>query len=295
MFVEEKITPFENQTSLGLKTGLSTPFDVHLQWFGDDGSDEGQGNQEDVSDEGQGDLPPETPQSFYEWEEPDGEGKKYTFTSPDELSNYLKENHYRRSKFTQDMQGLAEQRRSFENDRTSFHSQRSEFEERYKELKEYDEYLKSNPSILAKLQEFKRQGMQSQDIDARMDAYFQKKYGKDIEDLKAYKSRELLAKQKQEAENALKAKYPEYDSTKVQEAFDNLQRGDLSVLLEMLHFSNKGRLSPVELEKKILQNQAKKKSAGLITSQGNTNSLPPNAPKTIDEARAKAYKEYSGG
>lgn len=271
---------------------FKTPFDgMHLQWFADGG---GQGViPEEPS--GQGDEPPE--EYFYEFETPDGE-EVHKFSSPDDVGNFMREHFLRHSDYTRKTQEVAEQRRQqellreqFENDRKQFHSQRDEWNSRSEQLKKYDDFLKKNPHVEQKLKEQLGE-LTDDDLERKMETLFQQKYGKELEAMKARERQEQLRQQREAAEKNLAGKYKDFNVDVVNKAYEALQQGDLTTLMEVLYFSEIGRKSIPELEQKILEDQAKKKQAGLITSSGAKGTPSSQNASTLEEAKLNAYKEF---
>lgn len=239
----------------------------------------------------------ETSEPFFSYVGEDG--KELSFSTKDELSKAWKDSFMMRSDYTRKTQSLSEEKKKweeersrFENDRTSFLMQQKQAQEILEKAKKYNEFLKKNPGIYKDLENRVNQNNHD-DISSLVEQMFEEKYGEDMKRWKAEQAQREAEKQREAIEAQLKQQYPDYDSQAVAESFKHLSEGNLQHLLEILYFANKGRISPVEIEKKLTENLAKKQNAGLITSTGNVVASKGNvSARSLEDARRRAHERY---
>lgn len=259
---------------------------------------------EKLMPDGQGSGPIEPPpddsedKAFFSYK--DADNKEYKFNTPDELTKHFHEGYLRQSDYTKKTQSLAEERKKFdgerlkwENDRKDHLSRLSRAEQLEKEYKQFKEFVDSRPDVYNELKKRVESGMQPDGVNAAVEKIIQEKYGKKFEEFESWQKQQEHQASLDAAEKALKEMYNDYDSAAVQEAFASLSGGDVKSLLETLHFSLKGRKTPLETEERIVENLAKKKDAGLLPSNGTP---PPGkvTGKSIDDVRSKHHKRIEG-
>jgi len=121
---------------------------------------------------------------------------------------------------------------------------------------------------------------------------FEEKYGKDVRDFKSYKAEQEAKTVRDSAFGDLKELYEDFDGNMAEEALKELREsGDMKKLYEMLHFARLGRMTPLELEKRITENLAKKKNAGLPSTAGAAVKVAPKEVGTINEVRSNLIEQ----
>ncbi len=245
--------------------------------------------------DGQGNEPNPAPATdgqgyFYSWTDPDKKEVK-NFKDQDELSNYLANHHKSynelRSTFTKKTQEYSERNRSYENDRAELIRRQQEVESRSKEISELDGFLKSNPHIYRKIKEEMNRGPSGSDLNEIIKTTISDQYGKDLDELKAYKAQVEAEKQREAAFSALSKKYGNIDKDKVLSRFEELTKsGGIDSLYELIHLSMNAQgaqqgsqaPSPEEI----------KSSAGILPAgNGQPGNGKTKTPKSFDEWREK--------
>lgn len=240
---------------------------------------------------GQGTEPTPAPISdgqgyFYSWTDPDKKEIK-NFKDQEELSSYLANQHKSynelRSTFTKKTQEYSDRNRSYENDRAELLRREQAIESRSKEISELDNFLKSNPHIYRKIKEEMGRGPSGSDLSEIVKTTISEQFGKDFDELKAYKAQAEAERQREAAFQALSKKYGNIDKDKVLSKFEELTKsGGIDSLYELIHLSMAGTQqvpgqSPDEI----------KSSAGILPA-GNGQ---PGKGKTIIPASIDEWKE----
>lgn len=230
----------------------------------------------------------------YEYTDEKGQVNPLTFGSPDELKEHLKNSSMMRSDYTRKTQALAEQRKQFENDRAMFTQMNSELQRKADEYKRFDEMLKNRPDVY---QELKRRLEGSPDSNTQQEVMmqrFEKEYGQKMKKFESFLRQQEVEKKRQEAFDELKGQYEDFDGDLVTQALENLARGSTKDLAEMLYLAGKGRASLGDVEKKVIQNLAKKQNAGLMRHNvGVSANTGKREPKDLNEALIMATEEYN--
>lgn len=280
----------------------STPPLVHLQWHALEDMEliEGQGEPAPVED-GQGSspaVPPGTPdftQESYFFKDPIG---GQVFKTQEELAKAWEQSFLRREDYSRKTGDLASQRRQHEQERANFERQRKEFEEEMRrtrdEYKSFDERIRKNPQIyqMLKQQLNNQTGLNQDAIDRLID----QKYGDKFKKIDQWEAEKLANEQKSEAINALKLMYEDFDEGPIQEMYDKLLNDNsIQSLMEIFYHAHKGRsINPLDVERKMTAEIAKKRQAGLTSSQGSKATGSPVVHRTLNAAAAEAKKKYGG-
>jgi hypothetical protein len=228
----------------------------------------------------------------------DRDGKKYDWKSPDELNKFLNEGYMRDKDYRQKTMSHAEtvrkheaERLTFDNDRKAYYEQKAKYDEIMGKAKQFDELFTQHPEAFKEIQAKLKGGIEPEGMK-KIVAEYLKEQGIDPEEIK----REREAKQQLENRNrifaTLKEKYEDFDEQAVGENYDRLIAGSMDDFVEELYYANKGRLTPAQIEERIIKSKEKKEKAPLVSSGGNT-SVKQKVPTNFRELKKQA-KEYHG-
>jgi hypothetical protein len=228
----------------------------------------------------------------------DGDGKKYDWKSADELNKFLNEGYMRDKDYRKKTMSHAEvvkkheaERLTFDNDRKAFYEQKAKYDEIMNKAKQFDELFTRHPEAFKEIQAKLKGGIEPEGMK-KIVAEYLKEQGIDPEEIK----REREARQQLENRNqifaALKEKYEDFDEQAVGENYDRLLSGSMDDFIEELYYANKGRLTPAQIEERLLKSKEKKEKAPLVSSSGST-SIKQKIPTNFRELRKQA-KEYHG-
>lgn len=258
-------------------------------------------NSATLPDDGQegltGDLSPEPESYFFSTKLPGDDGEEgLNFKDQDELSQWIKDNHLRRSDYTKKTQEVAESRRAFLTEKELFAQQLRDFEDKKKGYSIHDEmneFLTQNPDVFnelkQRLEERKRLGLTGQVPMESIEKMMEERFGPDIQAFKDWQRERKTAEQRESALGPLKEKYEDFDEKLIDEEFNKLkQAGDLGTLYEILYHSLKGRnANPAKAEEDVLAKIEKNKKAGILPAKGGKVGTPTKEVGSIDALRAE--------
>lgn len=237
---------------------------------------------------------PEQPSSFFDWTDPTG--KQVSFSSPDELSNAMRDSYLRREDYTRKTQELSSKQKEYEKRQADFEDQMREFTKRKSQYDEWDNLLKTRPQVHQQLMRLVNSPASPGETFDRAKEYADEQLTsirKELEDFKKYKEQQELEGRRNAAFENLGKKYGDIDRNALEERLSMLKGGDIESLYEMLYHANRGMsLTPGEVEKNIAEKLKKKQSAAL--PKGGS---PPSGDKKYKdnkEAYNAAMKEYAG-
>jgi hypothetical protein len=222
------------------------------------------------------------------------DGEEYKFSTPDELKSYLSEGYLRRKDYTKKTQQVAEMNKALKRDQELHKNERLEFQKQKAEVEKIRSFLNSLPEpayqkLLRDMEGTSQKGI-PRELSQRIEA---------IENQYKQKEQAEAEKQRREAAfNSLKKKYPDFDRTSVEKQLQAMQMAEdpMVAALEMLHLATKGRTKPEEIREAVQRNIESKSSVRpLAGSSSNTPTSGGGAFKTLDEARAAAYRDKKIG
>jgi hypothetical protein len=232
----------------------------------------------------------------------DRDGKKVDFKTSDDLNKYLNEDYMRDKDYRQKTMSHAEsvkkfesERLAYDNDRKAYYEQKAKFEEDQKKIERFNQLFADHPDIFQEVQEklARRGGPSPEGLKNQVNSIL-KEMGIDatLEDLKKDKEKRAEMEAYESEITALKGKYEDADEKAIRESFDRMISGTRADLLEELYYSHKGRLTPVEIEKRLSDAAAKKSQARLMGGSGQA-PIKTSKPKTLRDS-ARLAKEQAG-
>ena len=260
------------------------------------GGSAGQGS-EPVIPADPGDLgTPAEPSYFHSYE--DGEGNKTDFKDANELNDYIRQGNMRHADYTRKTQGVAKDRESLQAERARYDAEYTTFLESKQENDKIEKYLKSlPPEVFERL----KQGIQGQPKkqarDPEVDKMLQE-YGEDKKAREADKQRQQDNESREKAFTRLTKDLPDFNREEVMNMVKTLeevpQEDQMRTFMEMLHYSQKGKLTPAEMELRMAENLERK--ASTTTPMGTTTKPPNTGVKnygSIKEAKKAALEEIT--
>ena len=228
----------------------------------------------------------------------DGDGKKYDWKSPDDLNKFLKEGYMRDKDYRQKTMTHAEEvrkyqaeRLGYDNDRKAFYEQKAKYDEIQKKIDAQNRLFLDHPETFKRVQAEISKGVEPEGMK-RMVAEYLKEQGIDPEEMKKEKEAKLQMENRNRIFAAMKEKYEDFDDKAIGENYDRLVNGTMDDFVEELYYSNKGRLTPAQIEERLIKGKEKQSKASLVSSTGNT-SIKQKVPTNFRELKEQA-KEFHG-
>lgn len=209
----------------------------------------------------------QTSEPFFSYKGDDG--KETVYKTKDELSKAYKDSMFMRKDYTQKTQSLAEERKKWETEKEQHFRWYDQTQRQAEEYKKYDAFLKSRPDVFRQLQKAMQQGASPDAVQEVLEQKMDEKYGKEINEMKTWRAEQEARSRRDQTFSAMKEKFEDFDEEAVSQALSELASGDLSTLVEQIYYANKGRMSPMQIEKKIVNNLQKKQSARMVGGSNN--------------------------
>lgn len=253
-------------------------------------------------EEGQGvDVTPSTPteqdvtpsEPFFKYSLPTGE--EQIFQTQEELEKGMRDSFFMRSDYTQKSQKNADFRRDLESREKKLEEDIKLLTEQRKKWEDYDELIQSRPDVQKLLDNAFKSGPDANTVYDRSVSHIEKvlePLKQEIEDLKEERKQRQMEDRKHSAMKKLQAKYADFDVDSVNEELNLLQSGELEPLLEILHWSRKGKsLTPDQMEQKLKQKLQQKQGSELLP--GGSKNLDERSFKNLKEAREAALADLT--
>lgn len=215
-----------------------------------------------------------------------GRGNVRQFRSKEELKEAMKELHggsLRREDYTRKTQELAEQRKQFEKERES--------------IKKYNDFLKNNPHVRNKLDQYLKQGTTGDVAVDKARAYadeVKSEIQKEMEELKSWKSERERQERQQKAIQALKQKYQNFSEDNVRKLMSSFDANDPVAIMELFHHAFQGQNMGPTQQARMAQAQQQKQQARMVPGGGAPSPSAGDA-SSIDEAYERAMREIQSG
>lgn len=229
------------------------------------------------------------PSSFYSYKFDDG--KEHTFSSKQELDSFFRSGVLRHSDYTKKTQELAEQRKSLEAERKRMQEQVDRLTSLQNKWEPVDKFFSSRPDLAKEIiTKYKGVKPQTEAGDSELRKQFEE-FKKSIEEKDKKAADEDRRRQ---VYSAMKERYEDFDEEGVNKALASMVEGapgdEMATLIELIHFANKGRMAPAEIERKMAQNLQHKNALKPPLKSGATPAEAPKQYKTTDEALEAAKR-----
>lgn len=237
---------------------------------------------------------PAEPSYFHSYKDEDG--TKTDFKDANEVNDFIRRGGMMRKAFTQKTQTLADDRRTYEADKARTDAEYTTFLTSKQENDKIEKMLESlPPEVFERL----KQGISSQpkkqardpEVDQMLKDFKESKKEREEEKQQAATSAE-----RERAFESLGKSYDDFDKDAVMEMVKGLEgvppEDQMRTFMEMLYHSQKGKLTPAELERKMAENLERKSKTSV--PMGHTAKVPNTGEKTyssLTEARNAAMEE----
>lgn len=215
-----------------------------------------------------------------------GRGDVRSFKTKEELMEAMRDLHggsLRREDYTRKTQELAEQRKQFEKERES--------------IKKYNDFLKNNPHVRNKLDQYLKQGTTGDVAVDKARAYadeVKSEIQKEMEELKSWKSQREREERQQKAIQALKQKYQNFSEDNVRKLMSSFDANDPVAIMELFHHAFQGQNMGPTQQARMAQAQQQKQQARMVPGGGAPSPSAGDA-SSIDEAYERAMREIQSG
>jgi hypothetical protein len=217
----------------------------------------------------------------------DESGKDVHFKSKDELAQAWKTSGMLRSDYTRKTQAHGEERKKFESEREEHQRWYQDQQQRVREYEQLDKFLKSRPDVFQYAKKMMQKGVAPDTMMEMVQKQFDEKYGKELNELKGWRQEQEAQANRTKIMAAMREKYEDFDEEAVSTALAELAQGDLSSLMETLYHSLKGRTNPLQIEKRVVDNLERKKTARMMPGSGATSNTKKGF-KSLSEAKTTA-------
>jgi len=236
---------------------------------------------------GQGAEAPVTGQAsepFYTYKGVNGDE---SYASREDLDKAMRESFLRQSDYTRKTQELAKYRKQFEDERKKFDEDQKAFHSTRGKYDEWDRLLKSRPDIYQALDRMAGSppdansllGASKEYADERTQALAER-----IEAMERQYEEERTRREMDDIFTRMKGEYEDFDQDAVLEMLETLKDGQTEPLVRALYLANKGRMNPLEAEKKVVEKLQKKQDAGLTPGK----SVAPKGNELPDSIQGRA-------
>lgn len=239
---------------------------------------------------------PAEPSYFHSYE--DDEGNKTDFKDANELNTYMRQSGLRHADYTRKTQTLAEDRKAYEAEKARQDTDYTSVMEIKKRNDQIEKDLQSlPPEVFARLKEGIKNQPRKQARDPEMDK-FMKDYADDKKGRETDKQRQLDNEARERAFTALGKTHEDFNKDEILNMVKSLeevpQEDQMRTFMEMLYYSQKGKINPAEMELKMAENLEKKAKTPI--PMGNTKKIPTTGEKTyssLKEAKKVALEELT--
>lgn len=220
-------------------------------------------------------------------------GEKEVFKTKEELAKAWQKSRFMERDYTQKTQEVAKTRKEIEEERKKFQEEQKAFLQTKQRYDKWDSDLRARPDLQRQLEQAFTQPMDASTAYQRAEGLVSEKEKALMERIEQLENRFKEGDSKREIEeafSALKGKYEDADEGAIMEALATISDGKVGPLLEQLYWSHKGRLTPAQVEQKVVENLQKKSAAQMVPAGATRKSAPPVFKNTKD-AREAAMAE----
>jgi hypothetical protein len=242
----------------------------------------------------------QTPEALFHTYTTD-DGQEHKFKNPDELNTFIRQGAMRQADYTDKTKALADLRRGYETKQQELERRTQTLLERESKYNQYNEFLNKRPEV----GQYIEQNMRNQNPDAilqQAQGYADNglaELKKQQEELRAWQEEQDSIRERESLLDQMSKTLSDFDRDAVSKGLTSLQEappGDtLRTLIEILHYSNLGRKTPVEIEQKLAADKKRKAESETPLKPGATvkASKGGNKYKDFQEAKLAAMKEYA--
>lgn len=230
---------------------------------------------------------------------PDGE--RVDFKSTEDIGKHLRDSYFRQKDYTKKTQGLADDRKKFDEERSGYEKERDAGTELMKQYRDWDTRLKSNPGLYSRMEQQMRSPASPRDVFEQSKGYADdqvKSLQEQLETIQKEREGEKMDKELDTVFTSFEGQHQDFDRQRVRDLLEELSEGKTEPLIRMLYQADRGmNFNPGKVEQKVVDNLQKKRSAGMVRSGGVAPGKP-KKPNTTDAARQAALKDLgfdSGG
>lgn len=219
------------------------------------------------------------------------------YHTKEELDKAMRENFLRQSDYTRKTQEISNYRKQFEDERKKFSEEQKAFLQSRQKYDQWDQLLKTRPDVYQQLERLASGPPDPSAVFERSKGYADEKTQELVARLEAIEKEREEERTKRELDEIFSKKstqYEDFDKDGVMEMLELLKDGNTEPLVDVLHWARKGRMNPLETEKKITEKLQKKADAGLVPGRS---AAPKGKPQysSIDEAAQAALRAVGGG
>lgn len=232
----------------------------------------------------------DTAAPFYTYTGPKGEE---SYKSKDELDKFMRESALRQSDYTRKTQEVANYRKQFDDERKKFSEEQKAFLESKKRYDQWDQTLRTRPDIYRQLEQMAQAPAGPSEVFDRSRQYADEKTKELAERLEAIereREEERSNRELEEIFGSMSNEYEDFNKENILEWLDTLKDGKTEPLIRALYFAQKGRVSPLETEKRVTEKLQKKQSAGITPGKNVASNAKP-AFKSRNEAARAALRD----
>lgn len=254
-----------------------------------------------VSTAGQGATAPVSGQASSQAEEPfytyRGAKGDEVYNTREEMDKAMRDSFLRQSDYTRKTQDVAGFKKQLEDERKRFAEEQKTFLQSRQKYDQWDQLLKTRPDVYSQLERLASSPPDSGTVFDRSKQYADEKTQELMERLDALEKEREEERSKHELDDIFsrkKTEYEDFDQDGVMEMLELLKDGQAEPLIDVLHWARKGKLSPMETEKKVVERLQKKADAGLVPGRS---AAPQGKPQfaSVDEAAQAALRAMGGG
>lgn len=227
------------------------------------------------------------------------DGKEEVYQTPEELAKAWKDSHLRRQDYTKKTQEIARYRESLTAKEKEFAEKEKTLAEKEAQAKKLDNFLRTRPDVYRELMTRMQQPPSADVAVERATQYADEKYStleQQIKEVQEWKKAQEEDRELQSVFGKMKEQYPDFDENIIRDSLSGLTERGIEGLAEALYHAHRGKNSPIETEKKVLEN-IKNKQAARVMPGGPSAPSPRTAPASLEEAleNAQADVRHRGG
>jgi len=217
-----------------------------------------------------GALEPAGEPAFFEYEHPGGE--KMSFKDADELKQAFGKSFMMQRDYTGKTTALREQSEKVKAREAELEKQAEDLKGVGKEYGKFRNFMNARPDTYAKFKRMVESPPSPEEAFGRSKGYVDEQLTEIrgmFDEMKKYRSDQEFEAQKKELYGKLKGKYSDFDSDAVEKTLGSLT-DDPESLLEMAYYSQRGRLDPVEMERRVAEASERKRreTPGVVPGPG---------------------------
>jgi len=226
------------------------------------------------------------------------DGKETVFKTPDELNDFVRQGTLRHADYTRKTQTVAEARKLLDQRSKDYETKERNFNESYSGIMRYDKFLKENPQIAERIAAEMKGSVGNTDVERLIKAAVEPLNEK-LSGYEQEKARIAEDADRSKAYDLVAQKHSDFDRAGVDAAIQRLnempEEMRLEAMVELVHLSEKGRLTPGAIERKQAMVAAKPKAKTPTSSVGIPDSATPMTRKEEEAAAIAALEAVQSG